>query len=184
MGTIPYFFGTVGTITPTDTAFNMEVNGLKKALENPVIERYSLDCRAVLGDARCKFDLNTAGFRSSSTVVSSGNRYQFVRILGAVTAWWDYGIVEFTSGANDGLIMEVKSYVHSSGLWTLRRPMPYDIVAGDAFTATAGCNKTFAQCVSKFDNAVNFQGEPHIPTESRVKQIVGPLWGGWQNGFR
>ncbi|WP_341818742.1 phage BR0599 family protein [Wolbachia endosymbiont (group B) of Ennomos erosarius] len=29
--------------------------------------------------------------------------------------------------------------------------------------AFAGCNKTFPTCRSKFNNTVNFRGEPYIP---------------------
>ena len=35
--------------------------------------------------------------------------------------------------------------------------------AGDTFTVTAGCDKRFATCRDRFDNAVNFRGFPHIP---------------------
>ena len=28
---------------------------------------------------------------------------------------------------------------------------------------TAGCDKSFATCKAKFDNAVNFRGFPHLP---------------------
>ena len=37
------------------------------------------------------------------------------------------------------------------------------IAAGDDFTATAGCDKRFATCHNRFNNAVNFRGFPHIP---------------------
>ena len=33
----------------------------------------------------------------------------------------------------------------------------------DAFTVTAGCDKSFRTCKAKFDNAVNFRGFPHVP---------------------
>ena len=34
---------------------------------------------------------------------------------------------------------------------------------GDTFIVTAGCDKRFATCRDRFDNAVNFRGFPHIP---------------------
>jgi len=37
------------------------------------------------------------------------------------------------------------------------------IAAGDTFTVTAGCDKRFATCNGRFNNAVNFRGFPHIP---------------------
>ena len=34
---------------------------------------------------------------------------------------------------------------------------------GDTFSVFAGCDKTFATCKAKFDNALNFRGFPHLP---------------------
>ena len=31
------------------------------------------------------------------------------------------------------------------------------------FRHCAGCDKTFATCKAKFDNALNFRGFPHLP---------------------
>lgn len=50
--------------------------------------------------------------------------------------------------------------VVSLALW---QAMPDPIAAGDTFTVTAGCDKTFATCHDRFDNVVNFRGFPHIP---------------------
>ncbi len=47
-------------------------------------------------------------------------------------------------------------------------PMPNSITAGDTFNAIAGCDKTFDACVSKFNNAVNFRGEPYVPGMDRL----------------
>jgi len=39
---------------------------------------------------------------------------------------------------------------------------------GDTFGVTAGCDRRFATCQAKFDNAVNFRGFPHIPGSDYV----------------
>ena len=41
--------------------------------------------------------------------------------------------------------------------------MPQPIEVGDAFTVTAGCDKSFSTCGSRFNNKVNFRGFPQIP---------------------
>jgi uncharacterized phage protein (TIGR02218 family) len=48
------------------------------------------------------------------------------------------------------------------------------IAVGDTFTVTAGCDKRFATCVQKFDNAVNFRGFPHIPGNDFVMSYPTP----------
>ena len=37
------------------------------------------------------------------------------------------------------------------------------VAVGDTFNAIAGCDKTIGTCVAKFNNAVNFRGEPYVP---------------------
>ena len=56
-------------------------------------------------------------------------------------------------------------------LW---QPFAHAILPGDAFTVTAGCDKQFATCQAKFDNAVNFRGFPHIPGNDFVTAIARP----------
>jgi len=34
---------------------------------------------------------------------------------------------------------------------------------GDKYRAVIGCDKRFETCIKKFNNAVNFRGEPHVP---------------------
>ena len=61
--------------------------------------------------------------------------------------------------------MEVKSHGKSDSAvtFTLWQTMGQPITAGDTFSVTAGCDKRFATCNSRFDNAANFRGFPHIP---------------------
>jgi uncharacterized phage protein (TIGR02218 family) len=62
--------------------------------------------------------------------------------------------------------MEVKTA--SAGSITLALPMPYPIEAGDAYTASAGCDKNASTCAGSFDNILNFRGFPHIPGPDAV----------------
>jgi hypothetical protein len=42
--------------------------------------------------------------------------------------------------------------------------MVYGIEVGDELTLIAGCRGRFAEdCVAKFDNVLNFGGQPHAP---------------------
>jgi uncharacterized phage protein (TIGR02218 family) len=75
-------------------------------------------------------------------------------------------LVTFTSGANTGLHMEIRDF--SAGRFGLFLPMPYPISVGDSYTAVAGCDKSFQNCVTKFNNALNFRGEPHVPGTDKL----------------
>ncbi len=84
---------------------------------------------------------------------------------------FDYGKVTFTSGANIGLSMEVKTYV--TGTIVLQLPMPYPIEAGDTYSLVQGCDRSFATCRDRHNNVINFRGEPHLPGQDKLYQFGG-----------
>ena len=45
------------------------------------------------------------------------------------------------------------------------------IAVGDTFVVTAGCDKRFATCRDRFNNAANFRGFPHIPGNDFIIRI-------------
>ena len=48
------------------------------------------------------------------------------------------------------------------------------VVAGDAVTVLAGCDRRFATCRDKFANSINFRGFPHIPGNDFVLSYPKP----------
>ena len=78
------------------------------------------------------------------------------------------GKLTFTSGANNGIGIEVKTSAGTT--LELVAPAPFTIAPGDTYTAHAGCTKRFLfDCVNRFGNGVNFQGFPHLPGSSIYK---------------
>ena len=122
---------------------------------------------ADLGDARCTVDLTSAAYHGSGTVAALSAVSAFTASgLGAFDdGWFTAGKLTFTGGGNAGLAMEVKNHGNSAGAvsFTLWQVMAQPIQGGDTFTVTAGCDKRFATCNVRFNNAVNFRGFPHIP---------------------
>lgn len=90
------------------------------------------------------------------------------------SAYYAGGLVTWlASAANSTYAMEVKTY--ASGRVELREPMPYAIMTGDVFKIYPGCHKRLTEdCVAKFDNAINFRGEPFVPGLDQIAKIVGP----------
>jgi uncharacterized phage protein (TIGR02218 family) len=92
--------------------------------------------------------------------------------LGGGSGYYQFGIVTWLTGLNAGLSMEVKSYV--PGQVTLALPMPYAISDGspiDTFTISAGCDKSMTTCRDRFNNIVNFRGEPYLPGIDKIIQV-------------
>lgn len=150
--------GTIGAVETRDGALTAELRGLSAALERPVVEETSPECRAGLGDRRCRVPM--AGRRRFARV--TGVVGTTVTLDGAEPSINVYGggRLRWFDGVNSGL---EEAIVQSSGATlTLRRPPRFD-AAGALVELIEGCDKSLATCVGRFGNAANFRGEPYLP---------------------
>jgi uncharacterized phage protein (TIGR02218 family) len=46
---------------------------------------------------------------------------------------------------------------------TLREPPAFAVATGTRVELSEGCDRRFSTCMSRFANAANFRGEPHLP---------------------
>ena len=164
-GTLPLKSGWLGEVTLQGGQFVAEMRGLTSRLQQTIGEVYTSSCRATLGDAKCGVNLVTYTFTGAVTGLEAA--YAFTD--SSKTQSNDYfagGVVHFTSGANAGLSMEVRDF--SARRFGLFLPMPNAIGLGDAFTVSAGCDKQFDTCIGRFNNAINFRGEPHVPGTDKL----------------
>jgi len=160
-------YGNLGEVSRGTTHFKAEVRGLAHELQQPKGRIIQFACDADLGDGRCTVDLDQDAFKGSGAVTAlADQRTLTVSGLGSFDQdWFTRGLLAWTSGANAGLKAEVKLHSKREGVVTLElwQAMAREVEAGDAFTLTAGCDKSFKTCKAKFDNAVNFRGFPHVP---------------------
>lgn len=159
--------GTLGEVRREGQAFTAELRGLADRLNEQSGRLYTATCSADLGDARCTIDLTDPTFRGSGAIATLTGTSAFAAsgLDAFADGWFTACRLQWTSGANSGLAVEVKR--HHSGddgvtleLW---QAMPEPLSAADEFTVTAGCDKRFDTCQARFDNAVNFRGFPQIP---------------------
>lgn len=150
--------GWLGDIRYDGEQYETEIRGLAQKLnDTTIVEVYTPDCRADLGDSRCKVSL--AAFTVAGTVSSvTTARRAFVASSVPTAAG---GELTWTSGANSGLTVEVKAI--SGSTITLFVPTPKTITAGDGYSVYAGCDKSLTTCNATFGNVVNFRGEPWAP---------------------
>jgi uncharacterized phage protein (TIGR02218 family) len=159
--------GVLGEVKREGIAFTAELRSLTHRLAEDSGRLYTATCNADLGDARCTIDLTDPAFFGNGTVAALEGS-AMLRTSGLDDfddGWFTAGRVSFTSGANDGLAIEVKVHRVDSGgvLIDLWQQMPETIAVGDTFAVTAGCDKRFATCRDRFANGVNFRGFPQIP---------------------
>lgn len=153
--------GWLGEVRTGKTVFTAELRGMAQKLQQTVGELYQPTCRATLGDARCGKNLTAFTFTGTVQTVTSNRQFTDAGLVQA-DAYFDYGLITWTGGLNVGLSMEVKTYTVGSVL--LQLPMPYSVQVGDSFSIVAGCGKRIIEdCKTKFNNVVNFRGEPYFP---------------------
>lgn len=166
--------GTIGEIESTPVTVRAELHCLKRLLQQAVGIVSQPTCRARLfstGSGQCNKD--PTGFVHSLTVTGVTDKGEFTCSgAGQAADYFGSGIVTWLTGLNAGLSMQVSTF--EAGVFTLVAPMIFNIQIGDTLSAEAGCRKRLIEdCQTKFDNVVNFQGEPHRPTRDRVVSGVG-----------
>lgn len=164
--------GTIGEITRGGLGLTAEIRGLTAAFDQPRGRVFQYPCDAVLGDVRCGVNLDDVAYVGPGAVTDAGDGRQ-LRVSGVDgfnSGWFTRGTLTWSSGANMGRVVEVKSHTKASGIVTLVlwQPMPLAIAVGDTFLVRAGCDKQFGTCRNKFANHLNFRGFPHIPGDDFV----------------
>jgi uncharacterized phage protein (TIGR02218 family) len=153
--------GWIGEVIVDDTGeYQAELRGLAQVLTNNVGELYSPECRAQLGDDRCRVDLTAFTFPCHAGTGSTKSALIHTGLTQA-DGYFDTGTIVGTSGLNNGVKREVLYWLGGTLVPFLN--FPYDVTVGDTFNAVAGCNKTTNTCINKFNNILNFRGEPFVP---------------------
>lgn len=159
--------GELGGVNIDGESFTADLLGAAARLDDPVCPATSAECRASFGDKRCRVDL--AGRTLIATVIASND--------GELTAdqtlddRFILGRLRYMSGDNCGLTSLIISV---DGNVVRVRDLPRGTVEpGCRIELREGCDKRFATCVSRFENASNFRGEPHLPGNDLLTRYPG-----------
>jgi uncharacterized phage protein (TIGR02218 family) len=167
--------GWLGEVSIERGQFIAEVRGLTHLLSQTIGELYSPSCRASFGDNQCKID--AAVYTVSGAITSVSSNYIFADFTRAEAGGtYNCGKITFTSGANNGISMEIKEFM-AGGKFTLMLAMPYNLAIGDNYSLTQGCDKTLAICANLYNNVINFRGEPHISGIDKMLETAGTRTG-------
>lgn len=154
---VPLGEGTIGSVETRDGMLTAELRGVAAALEAPAVETTAPECRAELGDRRCRVAM--AGRRRFARVVA-GDGAALTLDHAAADGAYVGGRLRWLSGGNCGLADEIGA--QDGATVTLRRPPRFD-PAGARVVVSEGCDKSIATCAARFGNAANFRGEPYLP---------------------
>lgn len=119
-------------------------------------------------EPRRKFTVTELTPTSGQTV----NTNSTPNVLGFPNDWFNGGAAFFETGNNAKRVKEIRDFVEGAATQDIElfTDLPFDIVIGDRLRIFAGCDKTNPICISKFDNGINFVGEPYVPGEDVLGQ--------------
>lgn len=152
--------GWTGEVRAGQLSFITELRGMTQRLAQQIGQNYSPSCRADFADSRCK--LNLANYRVTGAVTDVNSRRSFVDDSRSESRkYFNAGLIRFTSGENAGSSREVKYF--SEGTIICELPFAFDISIGDTYELWRGCDKRLQTCRDKYNNVINFRGEPFVP---------------------
>lgn len=131
---------------------------------------FSASCSHVLYDVGCS--LSSASFTKTGTVASVTYPYLFATTAHITPASssgsFSLGVLTWTSGLNSGLSCFVRAWTAGTYRDSIQldiQPL-FTIAAGDSFTISQGCSKTFASCVDLQGSTnayLHYGGQPNTP---------------------
>ena len=160
--------GNIIKINVNDGKIHFLIDNILNILDKTIGDIYSPLCRAQFCDHKCALDINKYTFTSKITSIINDTEflYDISNIGTKEKNYFKYGIITFTSGKNINQSMEIKQSFDNNII--LNTKLNYPLNVGDIFKIVVGCDKTISTCINKFNNAINFRGEPNITSTSKV----------------
>jgi uncharacterized phage protein (TIGR02218 family) len=152
----------IGEVSRAGGQFRAELRSFAHRLSQPQGRLYNRRCDASFGDTRCGVDL--AAWRGEGAVVAVMDESRLI-VSGLGTFEGNF----FRQGSltlAGGMAVDVETHENRpDGLAELRLWLPLDqpVAVGASFTVTAGCDKSFSTCRTRFANHLRFRGFPHVP---------------------
>lgn len=171
----PIYNGFVTEVTPGDM-LTLEASLFGRLLkERAPGAVFGRQCSTFLFSAKCKLaegDHKSEGTAASADLSADGVTLTVHDVAGWGGAsyaanWFAHGILRTGTGRNR-IVVTILSSVMNSGnvVVKLARPLYADLLSpgGQTITLLPGCGRQYlTDCIEKFDNGINFRGEPFMP---------------------
>jgi uncharacterized phage protein (TIGR02218 family) len=153
------FTGTIQPVTyDISGKVSFDIRGPAVGATTGYIQKFAPMCRTDLFSSLCGVDPDV--YDHAGTVGSIIDRFNFT-VAGLASppadGWFNGGVIR-TAG---GVAFEAASWSLSALKITTFLPTYRLVTVGEGLTLWPGCDKRIATCAGKFNNALNFQAEPH-----------------------
>lgn len=152
--------GLVDTILCQDGVYIMQIRSVLDKLNQEIGETYSPKCRACFGDKQCGIAMDE--FTYNADIIKTTD-------FSTLVMRYDCDI---STNLKDGMLITGDNEMfriveHVGNTLYILNPYNRKFEAGLSCKVRLGCDKNFTTCITKFNNAINFRGEPHIPNVSQ-----------------
>jgi len=155
------FNGFVSQANIENNLISIEIVSKLEKLNQTIGNLFSPICRECFGNKKCKIDLNQ--YSSNGEIINVISNDCFVgnhqENNKTHIGYYKYGMIKFLTGKLTGITMQIKDEIENK-IFLLQNTSLLNI--GDKYIIYAGCDKTMATCQNKFNNIINFRGEPFI----------------------
>ena len=164
------YTGTIAALSQDGGGFSAHLRSAKADLDVDTVPRTSPACRARFCGPGCtlsssrytrRFEISGADQENGTVTVS----------IGSVDLYLN-GELRWIDGPHAGQTMHILN-IHGGRL-VLDRTLVPGVRSGMRILLREGCDKTIETCASRFANAANFQGEPHLPGNDLLAQYPQP----------
>jgi len=150
--------------TKYDLSFKIHLKPETVKYNQTVINRYSKTCRTAFGDSKCKIDKALySGIYKVKEILKESLR---ILDLDKENGYYNGGQIIFGDNRFSSKILS-----NFGDLIILEDIIPDYAKDAEEVKITAGCDKNFITCCNKFNNAINFRGEPLIPKKDFINLV-------------
>lgn len=178
MGHMMLDAGDTGNVTVKDEmSVSVELISFAMRLRQKIGTLDSRTCRAVFGNPAsgqlgCGIDADAYWhYGTVSGVDADDSRRIFSASNLATLPDVVPGRVQWLTGRNSARnrLYQLEDYLPASKTIGLLEQTPYEISVGDTFRIRQDCDKLWTTCKDRYNNGLNFKGEPYIPTGDGVE---------------
>lgn len=160
----------IAKITQADGIFSAEMDGLLSGFDAPQGRHYRRNCDASFGDSKCGINTALPVYQQSVTTMA-GTGGLIVQIQPPPAKESDYANGTFMLADE---VLPITRIETGSTAWKIHlRTEPKAVISLNQIgLLIAGCDKSFATCRARFNNAKNFRGFPHLPGNDAAYQFA------------
>jgi uncharacterized phage protein (TIGR02218 family) len=134
---------------------------------------YALGAVTVDGTAQFQCVIPLHMFTTKITEVINNKQFKISADIDKPNEWFEWGVIEMLGGKNYRKKLEIAKWDNATKTITLALALPYLPLVGDDLRMHTGCAKSREVCVNKFNNIINYRGEPDLPGTDQYFKIGG-----------